>query len=208
MQQNVTIMAKNPFTTRVKTRLAEEIGEDAARGTYARLLYQTLNTLTSEPEAGTSLTLSLFSPGDGDFFRIPFPELTISQQVGDHLGERLQHALHQAFHHGARKALVIGSDLPGMQWDVLRQAFDLLQDCRVVLGPTRDGGYYLIGMQAPGVDVFQDIPWSTAGVLKATMQKAREAGCQPILLPEKQDIDHRSDLDAWQAGLLKSRQGG
>jgi len=205
MKQNVTILAKNPFTTRVKTRLAEEIGENAACGIYTRMLYQTLNLLVSEPMADTSLTLSLFSPEDRDYFQAAYPELAINQQAGKDLGARIQHALQQAFHKGAHKALVIGSDLPFMHWDLLHQAFSLLRDKAIVLGPALDGGYYLIGMQAPGVDVFQEIPWSTADVLKVTLQKARAAGFQPLLLPEHRDIDHKSDLEAWQAGLMDRR---
>jgi len=205
MKQNVTILAKNPFTTRVKTRLAEEIGENAARGIYTRMLYQTLNLLVSQPMADTSLTLSLYSPEDQDFFQAAYPELAISQQVGKDLGARIQHALQQAFNNGAHKALVIGSDLPFMNWDLLHQAFFLLRDKTIVLGPALDGGYYLIGMQPPGVDVFQDIPWSSADVLKVTLQKARVSGLQPLLLPEHRDIDLKSDLEVWQTGLMSGR---
>ena len=204
----MTVLAKNPFTTRVKTRLAGEIGEDAARGTYARLLYHTLNTLVSGPPHATGITLSLASPEDRFFFERAFPELAVNHQAPGDLGAKIQHALKEAFQHGAQKAVVIGSDLPFMDWDLLNQAFAEIRSETVVLGPASDGGYYLVGMQAPGVNVFKDIPWSSSGVLQMTLLRVRAEGYQPRLLPEFQDIDHLSDLEAWQAGLMQRNQSG
>lgn len=204
MKQNVTILAKNPFTTRVKTRLAKDIGEDAARGVYARLLYQTLNRLAPS-RSSVSLTLSLASHKDRTFFEEAFPELEITQQASGNLGMKIDYALQSAFQKGAQTAIVIGSDLPAMGWDLLDQAFEQTREKAVVLGPSRDGGYYLIGMQAPGVNVFKGVPWSSDRVLVITLDKIREAGFQPILLPEHQDIDFASDLVEWQADLNQHR---
>ena len=202
MKRNVTILAKNPFTTRVKTRLGKDIGTDAARGVYARLLYQTLNQLVPS-RSSVSLTLSLISYEDRTFFEEAFPELKITQQTSGDLGMKMDHALQSAFKTGAQTAIVIGSDLPAMGWDLVDQAFEQIREKTVVLGPSRDGGYYLIGMQTPGINVFKDIPWSTESVLVTTLEIIREAGYQPILLPEHQDIDLSSDLQQWQAELKK-----
>ncbi len=207
MKQNVTILAKNPFTTRVKTRLASDIGAAAARGVYARLLYQTLNRLAPTP-SNASLTLSLPSPQDRQFFEAAYPELEITQQALGDLGNKMHHALESAFQKGAHAAIVIGSDLPAMDWDLLDQAFEQIQEKVVVLGPSQDGGYYLVGMQAPGVNVFTGIPWSSDRVLPMTLAKIRGAGYQPAFLPEHQDIDFSSDLQAWQIELKRTRDQG
>jgi len=202
MKQNVTILAKNPFTTRVKTRLGKDIGADAARGVYARLLYQTLINLVTSFQSKTRLTLSLISYQDQAFFATAFPELEITLQASGDLGDRMYHALAIAFQKGAQKAIVIGSDLPSMNWELLEQAFERLEEKTVVIGPSLDGGYYLIGMQAPGIDVFKDISWSSDRVLNQTLERIQEIGWQSSLLPEQEDIDLRSDLERWQASLI------
>ena len=204
MNHHVTILAKNPFTTQVKTRLAKDIGADAARGVYARLLYQTLNRLTSS-RSKINLTLCLPSQNDRRFFEEAYPELEITQQASGDLGMKIHDALQSAFKTGAQTAIVIGSDLPAMGWNLLDQAFNQIQENAVLLGPSLDGGYYLIGMQAPGINIFKDVPWSSARVLMMTIEKIRAAGFQPILLPEHQDIDFASDLVEWQADLNQKR---
>ena len=204
MRKNVTVLAKNPFDADVKTRLAQDLGVEQAKGVYARLLYQTLFSLLDKPEKETSLTLSLLSSRDREYFTEAFPEFEITHQAswGD-LGEKIHHALQQAFQNGAQKAIVIGSDLPCIQWKCLNQAFEGINERNIALGPCVDGGYYLIGMQSPGVNVFQNIPWSTENVLGLTLEKVQAAGYQHYLLPECQDIDFQSDLRTWQASLTK-----
>jgi uncharacterized protein len=201
MNKNVTILAKNPFTDRVKTRLAKDIGRDAACGIYARLLYQTLFQLLTPFKPSTRLTLSLVSDRDRPFFAEAFPELEITIQSPGSIGEKMNHALKTAFDNGAQKAIVIGSDLPDMDWELLDLAFKKITRKSIVLGPARDGGYYLIGMQSPGIDVFQDIPWSTNHVLTNTLERIADHGYQPEFLPEFQDIDHEPNLREWQASL-------
>jgi uncharacterized protein len=119
--------------------------------------------------------------------------LYLPQRDGD-LGDRMRRAFDDAFADGARRVVIIGSDLPDMNAALLRRAFDLLHSHPVVLGPSTDGGYYLLGMRQPRPELFDDMPWSTERVLDCTLHRLRGSGVTPALLQPLRDVDHASDL--------------
>jgi len=102
---------------------------------------------------------------------------------------------------------VIGADTPHLSPERVDEAFEALAAADCVLGPARDGGYYLIGLTAPRPGLFQGIAWGTAGVLGATLAAAADLGLRVACLREERDIDERADLE-WLAERLLAAPGG
>ncbi len=138
----------------------------------------------------------LFTPGDaGDEVRAWLGEGPRYLPQGDGpLGVRMRAAFRAAFASGARRVVVVGSDLPELSTALLRRAFECLEAREAVVGPARDGGYYLLGLARPLPGIFEGIAWSTPGVLAATLQRLRATGVEPALLEELADVDVAADL--------------
>ena len=125
------------------------------------------------------------------------------RQGGGDIGTRMRHALADAFSEGVVRAVLIGSDIPGMTAELLWTAFDRIEDDGVVLGPAADGGYYLIGMGRPawerGADeLFRRMPWGGDQVLAATRERIDALGLKAVLLETLADIDRPEDLALWE----------
>ena len=133
---------------------------------------------------------------DGDEW--PAGEFLKKVQTGRDLGERMEAAFSEAFAAGASKVVIIGSDCPELDAEMLEAAFDALDRNDFVLGPTPDGGYYLLGMKHTDDSVFRGIAWSTDAVRNATLQKIAAAGKTCALLPDLPDIDTEEDWRAYE----------
>jgi rSAM/selenodomain-associated transferase 1 len=122
-------------------------------------------------------------------------------QIGHDLGARMENCLAELRQRGHRNILLIGGDLPPLPLDYCRQAFDFLriERHRVVLGPSRDGGYYLVGMNGPVPELFSDMCWSHDRVLAQTTERLNRLRIEFTLLPPWFDVDCAADLDALQA---------
>ncbi len=120
--------------------------------------------------------------------------ITYHPQRGKDLGERMKEAFRKTLGHGACRALLVGSDVPGLTQEVFEQAFHALESCQVVLGPALDGGYYLIGLKEPNPDLFSGIPWGSGDVMKSTLEKIARLGLKLKLLERLQDVDRPQDL--------------
>ena len=201
MNDRLIVFARNPFQPGVKTRLAHGIGQHAAQGVYARLLYSLLYRLVTDCPDDTAITLSLASHSGLKIFRTAYPELDVDHQCSGDIGVRMRTAIQKAFDEGAKRVVLIGSDLPEMDWALLHQAFSKINPDTIALGPTLDGGFYLVGMQAQVRDIFHDISWSTNRVLAGTITNIEAIGCRPALLPELPDIDLPEDWQRWRDQL-------
>jgi uncharacterized protein len=201
----VLLFVRAPVAGRVKTRLAAEIGAEAALRVYTRLAE---HTLAEALRLGGVQVRVHFTPADsGDAVRRwlgPGPAY-LPQPEGD-LGERMRHAFQAAFHEGFRRVVIIGSDLPRMSAELLRRAIQLLDHRPVVLGPATDGGYYLLGLREMQ-DLFADIPWSTERVLDCTLQRLRAAALEPALIEPLRDVDLAADLPPELQGRGKREEG-
>jgi len=194
----LVVFARAPEAGRVKTRLAREIG-----GAGALAAYRELGTLVLDAVAGLGdcAIVVAYTPADReDLVRAwlgagpryePQPE-------GD-LGSRMLGAIAARCAAGAEKVLVIGTDCPALDPDLLETAFARLDRADAVLGPAADGGYYLVGMTRPIRELFQGIPWGTSAALSATLERAAAAGVSVALLEERRDIDTAADWRAWRA---------
>jgi glycosyltransferase A (GT-A) superfamily protein (DUF2064 family) len=110
------------------------------------------------------------------------------------LGERLDYLLTDALASGARRVVVMDSDSPTLPPEFISRAFDRLTDADVVMGPTRDGGYYLIGMKEPQSHLLRQVQMSTPHVLADTLALAESTGLAVSLLPAWYDVDTIDDL--------------
>jgi rSAM/selenodomain-associated transferase 1 len=195
-QRRLVIFIKNPVYGRVKTRLAADLGNEQALSIYRQLLAHT----RTQALACAAERLLFYSDTIDEPDEWPVAFFSKHLQQGSDLGARMAHALGQALA-GGERAVLIGSDIPGLTAGILTQAFDLLDTHDFVLGPAADGGYYLIGMRQPAAAVFENITWSTPTVLQATLERIQALGGSCGLLPTLSDIDTAADWQAWQAGI-------
>ena len=120
-----------------------------------------------------------------------------SAQEGGDLGSRMKNAFDKVFSTGAEKVIIIGSDIPDLTAEIINNAFAYLDTSDVVIGPSKDGGFYLLGMKIMHEELFEGIEYSTAKVFSETLSRLRELNLSCKLLPELQDIDTEEDLIRW-----------
>jgi rSAM/selenodomain-associated transferase 1 len=201
--QFLAIMAKAPRAAYSKTRLIPAIGAEGAARLAAAMIRDTAELCLSVSRSRVGLSAAIcFAPDDGEEqLRDLAPGVaTFVAQRGDSLGQRLSAVFDDLFQGGAERVVVVGADSPTLPAEVIERAFDRLeQGMDLVIGPTRDGGYYLIGLRRPTSALFVAIPWSTSRVLAATLDRAAAKGLTVELLPEWYDIDEPTDLEHLEA---------
>ncbi|MDP4284757.1 MAG: TIGR04282 family arsenosugar biosynthesis glycosyltransferase [Bacteroidota bacterium] len=190
MREAVLIFVKNLIPGQVKTRLAATIGNEAALNIYGELLQHT-NHITQSLDAAKIVFYSSYIE-EHDYWHIKDFKKQI--QEGNDLGERMQHAFTSAFEEGYEKAVIMGSDCPGINEEIIKSAFVTLNKCDVAIGPASDGGYYLLGMKKLHAGLFKDVEWSTDVVLSQTIDRCRRSDLSYILLPVLDDVDEEKDL--------------
>jgi len=188
------VFVKYPEPGRVKTRLAADVGHERATRIYRILAERVVRAVCQEPKV-YRVALCHDPPDRREAFAAWLGQslVMVPQPSGD-LGQRLTGAFEWAFTHGARRAAAIGTDSPGVDRRVVASAFSALDRKELVLGPTEDGGYYLIGLRSPCPAIFEGIPWSGPDVLKATLASADHLGLTFHLLPVLPDIATGEDL--------------
>ena len=191
------VYAKRPLPGYAKIRLGEALGAEQAAGVYARLLYTYLAGLLSLGHSGVQVELSVAAPADVPFFAAAFPEFLVRPQVEGDLGTRMAASFAQAFQEGAAAVVLTGSDIPNLDAALVARAFQLLERTPAVIGPAADGGYYLLGLQPPGADLFSGIAGSTDLVLARTTARAQAAGLPLAHLPELLDVDPIAAYARW-----------
>jgi hypothetical protein len=149
-----------------------------------------------------------FAPPDAQgYFRKLAPNgFRLVPQKGEDLGQRLANALGHHLDLGYRRVVIMNSDGPTLPLACLEEAFSGLEDADITLGPSYDGGYYLIGMQRLHTELFQGISWSTELVLAQTLDKCRESGLRVHCLPKWYDVDVGADLDRLHCDLTREPQ--
>lgn len=185
----IVIFVKFPSVGEVKTRLGKEIGFETATELYRLFIEETFRRV--ESRATEQVLVAVTPPEKLELFKGQHRRFDFEYfaQEGRDLGRRLLHAFHAAQERASGKTLIIGSDSPTLPPGYLDQAFQLLDNVDLVLGPAADGGYYLIGMTQPHTELFRDMAWSTSSVLSKTLQRAEGIGLTYELLPEWYDVD-------------------
>lgn len=200
-QRSLLVVAKQPIAGQTKTRLCPPLTGKSAAELYEHFLRDTLEIMQRVPNVQRSI---VYLPEDAeDYFRQLAPAMTLSRQQGETLGERLDHLLSAALAAGAECAVVMDSDSPTLPAAYVAQAFDRLEEADVVLGPCRDGGYYLIGVRQPQPRLLREVPMSTPTVLRDTIFLADQLGLRVALLPEWYDVDTVAELDHLRAEVAQ-----
>jgi Uncharacterized protein conserved in bacteria len=185
------LFLKVPQRGVVKTRLASVLGDDLALELYQSFLAD-LSAMTHQVEAETIIVYT--GPAGVSFS--DFPGIPSLHQRGTTIGERMYCAFLDVFSQGFERCALIGSDIPDLPATLVNDAFDKLRSVDVVLGPSTDGGYYLVGFQQHSLrqSIFNDIPWSTASVFSETVKRIAESGLKAARLLRCSDIDELDDL--------------
>lgn len=197
----VAIMAKAPQGGAVKTRLSPPLSLADAAELYRCFL---LDKIEQVRRLTTATVAIAYTPADAaGYFESVAPGFVLVQQRGADLGDRLANSLAELLARGHRAAMAIDSDTPTLPVTFLQQAIDLLTTSNVdlVLGPTQDGGYYLIGLRAMHRELFDTMAWSTSTVLSETIRRAEATGLRIACLPPWYDIDTPEDLARLRAEL-------
>jgi rSAM/selenodomain-associated transferase 1 len=187
----ILVFARYPEAGRCKTRLAAGLGEAGALAVYRALLGHTLDVVRGCP-ARKVLWVDPPERARNAADWAPGMDLYLPQSQGD-LGDRLAAATRARFESGARKVLLIGCDCPQISKDSLISSLAALDDVDVVLGPTDDGGYYLLGLKGWHPFLFQNIPWSTAEVLEKTLNILKNHSLSYFLRDSYLDVDTLDD---------------
>lgn len=187
----LVVFVKNPELGKVKTRLAAQIGNEKALEIYLGLISHT-HSVASGWDAQVRVYYSDYIP-DFDIWDVGF--CTKHRQDGSNLGERLLTAVSETFDEDFDQVIVIGSDCPKLNIEHLKKAKQELLDADVVLGPAKDGGYYLIGMNALHPELFIGKSWSSPNLFDQTLETMISKGLSWYELPILTDIDTVEDLE-------------
>ncbi|NOQ46277.1 MAG: DUF2064 domain-containing protein [Desulfobulbaceae bacterium] len=195
------VFARYPQAGLVKTRMIPALGEEGAAELHRQLVERLMQQL--QPViAQQKLQLNLHYTGGSKEQMKQWlgSDIIFFPQQGNDLGERMIHALKSAQKQGTAHTIMVGSDCPAVDADIITQAHEQLLHHDLVLGPAVDGGYYLIGINSriqasKQKQLFTTIAWGTADVFSQTLEKAQNAGLACFILPTLHDIDRPEDLE-------------
>jgi uncharacterized protein len=189
------LMAKAPVPGTVKTRLCPPLSPRAAAALYSCLLEDIADEMSARLPGVRRILFHSPPGGDAHFRSAPFRGFELRPQRGAGLGERMEHALRTVLLEGAGRAVVIGADCPSLSAGRVRAAFrELSRSADVVLGPSEDGGFHLIGMGSPRPSLFRKVAWGGRSVLSDVCLRCRAAGLTYAFLPVEFDVDTPDDL--------------
>lgn len=201
IKRALILFVRNPELGKVKTRLANTTGNQAALQVYEELLRRTRTVALKVDSLRYVFYSEAVQHSDAwseEFF------IKKRQSEGD-LGNRMQEAFKTVFEEGAQQAVIIGSDLPNLKAEDIETAFESLLEYDVVLGPSEDGGYYLLGLNKLIPEIFKNKSWSTDLVLSQTLADLQQKSI--LLLDEKNDIDSIEDIkDMTLLNIIKNAQ--
>jgi rSAM/selenodomain-associated transferase 1 len=197
------IFIKVPEEGAVKTRLIPPLSEGEAcdlYGAFIEDLFQRIRKLKK-------LSVTVFYSGSNpEKLEENLPQgWNLAAQHGNTLGERLLHAFDALLEEEGSYAVIIGSDSPDIPLLAIKRAFTKLKHKDVVLGPSADGGYYLIGLKKQISELFEDIPWGEDAVLRRTLEIIASHGMNLSLLPLWYDVDTPRSLELLKTMMLAKR---
>ncbi len=196
-KSSLIVFLRYPEKGKVKTRLAETTSKEFALHWYKTCVDKIINELNKISNIDIYIFYSDIAERDkvikwlGDKF-------IYSHQDGKDLGTRMHNAFFKVLANNSGKVIIIGTDIPDLNQNIITDAFVRLDNNDIVLGPSIDGGYYLLGMKKLHNSLFDKIKFSTPTVLSETISKIDKLGLTFSLLPELQDIDIEDDLIKWQ----------
>jgi rSAM/selenodomain-associated transferase 1 len=211
----IAVMAKASAPGRAKTRLVPPLDYDEAAALNTAFLHDvTDNILLAASRAAPGATIAAYAaygpPGSEDFFRSRFPAIDLIPAWLPNFGACLLHAIAQMFARGHSAAVVLNADSPTLPTALLNETAAVLAQPgdRAVLGPSSDGGYYLLGLKTAHRRLFEDIAWSTEHVAAQTRERAQEIGLPLHVLPQWYDVDDVACLRRLHAEIFESGRPG
>ncbi|WP_017654446.1 TIGR04282 family arsenosugar biosynthesis glycosyltransferase [Fortiea contorta] len=202
-QQHLIIFTRYPEAGKTKTRLIPALGAVGAANLQRQMTEHTIFQV-QELQKKTALSCEVrFAGGNWQLMQDWLgQDLAYHSQGGGDLGERMERSLREALQSGAQRVIIIGTDCPGVNSQILATAFEQTQAFDLVLGPALDGGYYLIGLHRYIKELFANIDWGTSQVLQQTMDIAQKLNLSHLYLPPLADIDRPEDLSIWKPSPL------
>ncbi len=189
------VFVKCPDKGKVKSRLSGTFSEESVVELYKCFVEDVLDAVGS---AGFKPLVAFYPAGEmygittwlGSGYNY-FP------QTGADLGERMKNAFLRVFAQGSPRAVIIGSDIPELKGEIIKDAFESLRSHDVVIGPAFDGGYYLIGFSRDSFvpRIFEDMTWSADTVFSRTIDILNNEGRNVCVMPSERDIDRPEDVD-------------
>ena len=187
------IFVKNPELGKVKTRLAASLGNEAALAIYRQMLRKTREV--TRPVPVDKVVYYSESIDHNDLWENNYYQKACQQ--GSDLGERMKNAFQKPFAEGYESVCIIGSDCMEISSSLIKEAFEKLQSSDAVIGPSQDGGYYLLGMNRFIPQLFKNKAWSTDTVFASTLHDLNAPGMSYCELPVLNDVDTVEDLGHW-----------
>ena len=188
-KRHLIIFVKNPVLGRAKTRLAATIGDKKALDVYLQLL-----DITRNAALDANCTRHVFYSDAIENDAWDEDKFNKHVQEGDTLGERMKNAFNHVFLMGGKEVIIIGSDCPQLNGQIIENGFHLLAEKDACIGPAKDGGYYLLGMKKPLPFLFDGKEWSTDSVFEDTTYDLVKNSLTFGLLPKLSDLDTADDL--------------
>lgn len=207
-RQALVVMAKRPSPGSTKTRLTPPLTPESAAALYECFLLDALDLARSIP--GVTPLIAVSPPDATEYFRTIAPDVRQVPQLGTSLADRLCHVLTQCLEDRYDNVVAVNSDSPTLPSSLVIEAFERLSDETVdmVLGPTDDGGYYLIGWKRAYPELVRGVTMSTPHVLRDTLDLATASDVSVSLLETWYDVDEPADLDRLGTDLAASPERG
>ena len=207
MSTTLIIFAKSPIPGKVKTRLTPHITP-----TEAAELYQGFITdiICSTRKLKCERITIAYTPSNAEaaLHSICGQSVDYLPQKGDNLGERMKNAFKHSFHKGSTRTVIIGTDSPTLPLSYIQKAFDVLKEVPIAIGPTFDGGYYLIGLSEQNDAIFDGIDWSTSKVFDQTLTRIQAINKQLYVLPPWYDVDTPDNLEFLRSHIQAMKLSG
>ena len=200
------VFVKNPELGKVKTRLKPELSNEECVAIYKAMVNDLVKNIQTEKYYDIFFFFTPKNSEDvvqqwlGNEFNL------VPQSDGD-LGKRMNNALNWAFENDYNNAVLIGTDCPTIDQNLIVNAFKNLENLDVVLGPSEDGGYYLVGTKSQQPEIFENIHWSSEVVFSETILRIEDNNLTYSELETRSDIDKYSDLVKLY-NFLKTNQNG
>lgn len=208
MQASVIIMSRAPIAGKTKTRLDSHLKDEECAELHKAFLKDINNKFLNLKKKHSRLDLYLsFTPGDSAslFAEIIDQEFTRIPQRGNDLGEKMYNSAADAYQKSGLPVIITGSDLPLLDIEIFTEALAGLKERDLVIGPSKDGGYYLIGMRKPQKMLFNFADWGSSSVLEKTIKEASRHNLKTHFLPEASDVDNFKELLQLRAELINRK---
>ncbi len=194
MNRHLIVFAKAPVPGSVKTRLHEQYTPQQAAAFCKAFIIDVLSNGAKVPCERRTI---FYAPMDGEkaIRGIAGMGWELQQQGEGDLGARMAEAFNLSFAEGADKTVLVGADSPSLPPTIVSEAFGGLMTRDLVLGPSMDGGYYLIGASRPYPKIFHKVAWSTDRVLGQTLERIGSINASLSMLPPWYDVDTPEELD-------------